>query len=493
MAELPSADESVLRRHAWPMKAPLRFSTPPERFVIAEKQKTGNAVHNTQIQQQPSINDEEQWVGSAGSVTIEKPPECSEITLEVHSGPDGLYDYYPFLVTFSVDQRIEVMTEFNSEWEFQEVRLPVASGQSTVTIEITSELASRPSERELGTDERILSVCVKSWRCEPNVELPKRKRLPNVGRRLISNGPHSPPAPVFIIGCYRSGTSILTWAVGQHPEVYPVDENNWLLSSYFGSALFGEINDQLSNEVTRLAYKLDSKEYVQWHGESISSLLMALSDARERRITLGRLAGKPGDFDSNFRVGRSAGIAKTRWVDGTPENSSIAIGLAEMFPLARFIYLVRSPKSVVNSLMQFQSETKSHGFAEAVEAWESLNMMAYEAAQVLGSEAVTVVEYEDMIRDPRTYLRRIFAHIDCPAFDAAAKTFRNRINSSGVKKIKWTQAQEKELARLEKLKDSILQGQPFESVKWKVPVSRFEDRRRDVVGRISHVVFGVEA
>jgi hypothetical protein len=411
--------------------------------------------------------------------------------LEVHSGPDGIYDYYPFLVTFSVDQRIEAMIEFNSEWEFQEVRLPVASGRSTATIDITSELASRPSERELGSDERILSVCVKSWRCEPDVELPKRKRLPSVGKRLISNGPHSPPAPVFVIGCYRSGTSILTWAVGQHPEIYPVDENNWLLSSYFGSALFGEVNDQLSTEVTKLAYKLDSKEYVQWHGESISSLLMALSDAREKRITLGRLAGKPGDFDSKFRVGRSAGIAKTRWVDGTPENSSIAIGLAEMFPLARFVYLVRSPRGVVNSLMQFQSGVKTHRFTEAVEAWERLNMMAYEAAEVLGDEVVTVVEYDDMIRDPRTCLRRIFSHINCPAFDAAANTFSNRINSSGSRKIKWTQAQAKELARLEKLKDSILQGQRFENVKWKVPVSTFEDRRRDVVGRMSSVVFGI--
>ena len=80
-------------------------------------------MHNTQLERPPSISDGEQWVGLAGSVTIEKPSECSEITLEVHSGPDGIYDYYPFLVTFSVDQRIEAMIEFNSEWEFQEVRL----------------------------------------------------------------------------------------------------------------------------------------------------------------------------------------------------------------------------------------------------------------------------------------------------------------------------------------------------------------------------------
>jgi len=36
------------------------------------------------------------------------------------------------------------------------------------------------------------------------------------------------PQPVFVVGMYRSGTSILTWALGQHPNLWALDETGWL-------------------------------------------------------------------------------------------------------------------------------------------------------------------------------------------------------------------------------------------------------------------------
>ena len=34
--------------------------------------------------------------------------------------------------------------------------------------------------------------------------------------------------PVFVVGSPRSGTSILTWCLGQHPNIFPVPESNWM-------------------------------------------------------------------------------------------------------------------------------------------------------------------------------------------------------------------------------------------------------------------------
>ncbi|MEO7724865.1 MAG: sulfotransferase, partial [Chthoniobacterales bacterium] len=34
--------------------------------------------------------------------------------------------------------------------------------------------------------------------------------------------------PVFIVGSPRSGTSILTWCLGQHPNLLGLEESNWM-------------------------------------------------------------------------------------------------------------------------------------------------------------------------------------------------------------------------------------------------------------------------
>ena len=39
---------------------------------------------------------------------------------------------------------------------------------------------------------------------------------------------HSINRPIFVVGSPRSGTSILTWCLGQHPNIFPVPESNWM-------------------------------------------------------------------------------------------------------------------------------------------------------------------------------------------------------------------------------------------------------------------------
>ena len=36
--------------------------------------------------------------------------------------------------------------------------------------------------------------------------------------------------PIFIVGSPRSGTSILTWCLGQHPNLLGLEESNWMSS-----------------------------------------------------------------------------------------------------------------------------------------------------------------------------------------------------------------------------------------------------------------------
>jgi len=56
--------------------------------------------------------------------------------------------------------------------------------------------------------------------------------------------------PIFVIGSYRSGTSILTWSLGQHSNIFPLEETNWIykLGVYLDSLYhLGTANGEFSN------------------------------------------------------------------------------------------------------------------------------------------------------------------------------------------------------------------------------------------------------
>src|ERR1051326_4519494 len=36
------------------------------------------------------------------------------------------------------------------------------------------------------------------------------------------------PRPIFVLSTGRSGSTILTWCLGQHPNIIPQEESNWL-------------------------------------------------------------------------------------------------------------------------------------------------------------------------------------------------------------------------------------------------------------------------
>src|SRR5438309_11580402 len=36
------------------------------------------------------------------------------------------------------------------------------------------------------------------------------------------------PRPIFIVGSPRSGTNILTWSIGQHPNILALEETGWM-------------------------------------------------------------------------------------------------------------------------------------------------------------------------------------------------------------------------------------------------------------------------
>ncbi len=130
------------------------------------------------------------------------------------------------------------------------------------------------------------------------------------------------------------------------------------------------------------------------------------------------------DLRTPYRIAAEAWTrhhGKERWGEKTPQNLFYADVLADMFPEARFVYLVRDPRAVVrsmNAITYFSGDTALNALN-----WHQAATHGYALleASVPARQRLTV-RYEDVVRDPETHLRRICAFVG-EAFEPALLEF----------------------------------------------------------------------
>lgn len=147
-----------------------------------------------------------------------------------------------------------------------------------------------------------------------------RSRVRVVPAALPSTG----PPPIFIIGIYRSGTTLLRYVLDSHPRIACPPESNFL---------------------HRLGSTLDDPDALQGLG----------SMGFDRMHVTERLRGLAEYFYGNY----AASCGKPRWADKTPLYIDHLPLLDEMFPKADYVVIHRNP------LDQIHSHTKGGTFVHA--------------------------------------------------------------------------------------------------------------------------------
>lgn len=153
-----------------------------------------------------------------------------ELSIRLQSGPAYLYGYLPFACAIYVNERPAVLLEFSAELEEQTALVRVPVGER-FTITIVSELAGSPARTAHGTDTRELALLFHGASTGRVVNAPRQTAIavPDAYAALGPSGQKTvTPRPIFVIGAYRSGTSVLTWSLGQHPDIWPIEETGWL-------------------------------------------------------------------------------------------------------------------------------------------------------------------------------------------------------------------------------------------------------------------------
>jgi hypothetical protein len=220
----------------------------------------------------------------------------------------------------------------------------------------------------------------------------------------------SAPAPVFLVGASRSGTTLLRLMLNEHPDLAIPSESHFIgtLFDRFGpdATLSGEALDRALEVVVGFA---------QWREDFTQTEAELRAAVGSGPLTMAAL------IDRIFRL--EVGPGPARWGDKSPPYLRWVEGLLTCFPAGQAIAIVRDPRDVYLSLERlgwFGSSTWDIGRYLAasgryVEQW----------TQRFSADRFTVVRYEDLVLHTQTTLRAVCDYLGLPFAAGMEGFFRN--------------------------------------------------------------------
>lgn len=215
--------------------------------------------------------------------------------------------------------------------------------------------------------------------------------MSEAGANHTGNGDDASQAPFFIVGCTRSGTTLLRNMLCLHPRLEsPAETHLFRWPEPYGTPDYDK--NYKRSELFRRHRLQDGISHFNFHFN-----LRLLSTRREMMDWYGR--------EYLQRRGNPQG----RWFEKTPQHVYNLLLLSEAYPTARFVHIVRNPLYVVASLMRGE-------VMPPLELRASINYWL-EAAMILAQyrklapERLLDIRYEDLLEDPEVELTRVLRFV----------------------------------------------------------------------------------
>jgi hypothetical protein len=196
---------------------------------------------------------------------------------------------------------------------------------------------------------------------------------------MLMDAASAPQAPIFIVGCHRSGTTLLRLVLDSHPDISCGPETRFL------TELLAITSDEQWPHLQQYGFPK-----AWWHQ---------------------RIAEFFGSVHSEYARRRG----KRRWADKTPRYALSVAGITELFPTCQVVHVIRDGRDVV------ASHRHRWGYLAALKA--VLKWRVYvEAAQAAGTELPAdryyEVRYEDLVADTEATVRKLLDFLGEPWDDA---------------------------------------------------------------------------
>jgi hypothetical protein len=200
-----------------------------------------------------------------------------------------------------------------------------------------------------------------------------------------------PTQPFFVVGSDRSGTTWLRLMLNEHSRLTVPRESHFLVELVAALPLTG----RLDREKAELAVQIITG-HRRWPDWNIEAGEVVAAVSKLEHPSLARIV------DVVFRLG---GGSKPRWGDKTPIYVRHISKLAEVFPGARFIHVIRDGHDVCLSLETagWFEDTMWH----RARYWNEIVSLGRSQGARLGPERYLEVHYEDLVLNTAETLRRL--------------------------------------------------------------------------------------
>ena len=205
--------------------------------------------------------------------------------------------------------------------------------------------------------------------------------------------------PIFVVGCPRSGTTMLSLMIHAHPRLAMPPETRFLIRVWRKRAKFGDLTDPAQHlELARSCVRTGSK--VREMGldpqEIVDSIMLAPP-------TIGSA------FGTIFKMFADKHGA-ARWGDKRPQYFAEVDVLLRLFPDAQIVHIVRDGRANVASLNKMP--WWPYDSIGSMASWSQAEFCSRRNAKRLPKDTFHVVRYETLVADPEPVLREMCAFLE---------------------------------------------------------------------------------
>jgi hypothetical protein len=219
---------------------------------------------------------------------------------------------------------------------------------------------------------------------------------------------------VFVVGCPRSGTSLLQRLLDAHPQLAVINETLWITR---------EADRSVSPELV-------SRLFENWRFQRLGMV----REEVERLVESNGSISYPSFVSAVFDLyGQARGKALVG--DKSPGYVREIPALHRLWPEAKFVHIIRDGRDVWLSLANWKKAERSMGgfatwaedpVATAALWWERSVRLGREGGELLGLELYHEVRYETLVARPAQACRELCGFLGLPYDEAMLHFYEGR-------------------------------------------------------------------